>query len=93
MLEKYDAEVPVSYIGELVMNELKSVDQVAYVRFASVYREFKDINEFMDELKSMLSGSALAAAVARQTGKKAAKRKKAPARKGAGGSSKSESSR
>jgi transcriptional repressor NrdR len=56
VLEEYDSEVPVSYIGELVMQELKDVDQVAYVRFASVYREFKDINEFMDELKGMLSG-------------------------------------
>ena len=55
ILEKYEAEVPVSYIGELVMDELKALDQVAYVRFASVYREFKDINEFMDELKGMLS--------------------------------------
>lgn len=54
VLEEYDSEVPVQYIGELVMRELKDVDQVAYVRFASVYREFKDINEFMDELKGML---------------------------------------
>lgn len=56
ILEKYESEVPVSFIGELVMDELKALDKVAYVRFASVYREFKDINEFMDELKSMLSG-------------------------------------
>ncbi len=56
VLEKYDTEVPVSYVGELVMKELKDVDQVAYVRFASVYREFKDINEFMDALQSMLRG-------------------------------------
>ena len=54
VLEKYDSEVPVHFIGSLVMAELKDVDQVAYVRFASVYREFKDINEFMDELKGML---------------------------------------
>ena len=59
VLEEYESEVPVSYIGQLVMDELKTVDQVAYVRFASVYREFKDINEFMDELKGMLSGPAL----------------------------------
>jgi len=56
ILEKYESEVPVSFIGELVMDELKALDKVAYVRFASVYREFKDVNEFMDELKSMLSG-------------------------------------
>jgi len=56
VLERYESEVPVSYVGELVMEALKDVDQVAYVRFASVYREFKDINEFMDELKGMLSG-------------------------------------
>jgi len=90
VLEEYDSEVPVSYIGELVMRELKDVDQVAYVRFASVYREFKDINEFMDELKGMLSGgrrAAVQAAVDRATGKGASgkgaggKRKKAAAKK------------
>ena len=42
-------------IGELVMNKLKNLEAVAYVRFASVYREFKDINTFMDELKSVLN--------------------------------------
>ena len=41
-------------IGELLMNKLKNLDPVAYVRFASVYREFKDVNTFMDELKKML---------------------------------------
>ncbi|MGM0396369.1 MAG: transcriptional regulator NrdR [Bacillota bacterium] len=41
-------------IGELVMNKLKDVDEVAYVRFASVYRQFKDVNSFMDELKKIL---------------------------------------
>ena len=41
-------------IGEQVMNKLKNLDAVAYVRFASVYREFKDINTFMDELKKVL---------------------------------------
>ncbi len=56
VLERYESEVPVAFVGELVMKALKDVDQVAYVRFASVYREFKDINEFMDELKGMLSG-------------------------------------
>ena len=41
-------------VGELVMDELKDLDEVAYVRFASVYREFKDVNTFMDELKKIL---------------------------------------
>ncbi len=47
-------EIPSSTIGELVMMRLKDVDAVAYVRFASVYREFKDVNTFMDELKKLL---------------------------------------
>ena len=47
-------EVPSSKIGELVMEKLKSVDEVAYVRFASVYRQFGDINSFMQELKTLL---------------------------------------
>ena len=49
-----DKEIPSEVIGELVMNKLKDLDAVAYVRFASVYREFKDINTFMDELKKVL---------------------------------------
>ena len=48
--EEYDREVPSSVIGNLVMEELKKLDQVAYVRFASVYREFKDVAQFLDEL-------------------------------------------
>ena len=47
-------EIPSSTVGELVMEELKGLDEVAYVRFASVYREFKDVNTFMDELKKIL---------------------------------------
>lgn len=47
-------EVESSYIGELVMEKLKDIDEVAYVRFASIYREFRDINTFMDELKKIL---------------------------------------
>ena len=47
-------EIPSSRIGEIVMDELKGLDEVAYVRFASVYREFKDVNTFMDELKKIL---------------------------------------
>lgn len=47
-------EVSSSSIGEIVMEELKDLDEVAYVRFASVYREFKDVNTFLDELKKIL---------------------------------------
>lgn len=47
-------ELPSSDVGEEVMNCLKELDKVAYVRFASVYREFKDINEFMAELRTLL---------------------------------------
>ncbi len=47
-------EISSSYIGELVMNGLKEIDPVAYVRFASIYREFKDVSTFMDELKKIL---------------------------------------
>ena len=50
-----DREVSSDKIGELVMEKLKDVDEVAYVRFASVYRQFKDINTFMDELNKLLN--------------------------------------
>lgn len=49
-----EKEIPSSRIGEIVMEELKNLDEVAYVRFASVYREFKDVNTFMDEIKKIL---------------------------------------
>lgn len=49
-----DREIPSTEIGEMVMDKLKDLEAVAYVRFASVYREFKDVNTFMDELKKML---------------------------------------
>lgn len=49
-----EKEISSRVIGEMVMNKLKDLEAVAYVRFASVYREFKDINTFMDELKSVL---------------------------------------
>ena len=52
-----DREVSSERIGELVMDRLKDLDQVAYVRFASVYRQFKDINTFLDELNKLLSES------------------------------------
>lgn len=49
-----EREIPSARIGEIVMEHLKDLDGVAYVRFASVYREFKDVNTFMDELKKIL---------------------------------------
>lgn len=49
-----EKEIPSSQIGMIVMDKLKDFDQVAYVRFASVYREFKDVNTFMDEIKKIL---------------------------------------
>ncbi|OPY86496.1 MAG: Transcriptional repressor NrdR [Smithella sp. PtaU1.Bin162] len=48
-------EIPSAVVGEKVMNELKALDGVAYVRFASVYRQFRDVSEFMSELKDLLS--------------------------------------
>jgi transcriptional repressor NrdR len=53
--ERGEKEVPSSYIGSAVMSELHRLDQVAYVRFASVYRSFKDIEEFMRELEEMIA--------------------------------------
>lgn len=52
--DKGEKEVPSTQIGEIIMNALHQIDPVAYVRFASVYRSFKDINEFMDELRGIL---------------------------------------
>lgn len=49
-----EKEVPSTIIGEILMDKLKGLDPVAYVRFASVYREFKDVNTFMNELKKIL---------------------------------------
>lgn len=49
-----EREIPSQAIGEKIMQELQSLDQVAYVRFASVYRSFKDVNEFMNEVKELL---------------------------------------
>ena len=48
-------EVASDYIGEIIMNILKNVDEVSYVRFASVYRQFKDINTFMEEIRKLMS--------------------------------------
>lgn len=54
IFNREEKEIPTSLIGELLMDRLKGLDAVAYVRFASVYREFKDVNTFMNELKKML---------------------------------------
>ena len=54
IFNREEKEITSQVIGELVMNKLKDLEAVAYVRFASVYREFKDINTFMEELKSVL---------------------------------------
>ena len=53
--KSFDKEVKAQVVGELVMEYLHKLDEVAYVRFASVYRQFKDINHFMKELKDLLS--------------------------------------
>ena len=55
IFNREEKEIPSEVIGELVMNKLKDLEEVAYIRFASVYREFKDINTFMDELKNVLN--------------------------------------
>ena len=52
--KKSDREVAANRIGELIMEKLKALDEVAYVRFASVYRQFKDVGQFMEELKDIL---------------------------------------
>ena len=52
--ESSEREVSTRLVGEMIMNELKTLDKVAYVRFASVYSDFKDVQEFMSELKDLL---------------------------------------
>ena len=54
MYRRFDKEVPSKFLGELIMGKLAQLDEVAYVRFASVYRQFKDVNHFMSELKGFL---------------------------------------
>ena len=56
--EKFEREVPSKFLGELAMRELRKLNQVAYVRFASVYREFKDVSEFLGVLEEFLKGRA-----------------------------------
>ena len=55
--DKFDKEIPAKMIGEFIMRKLAKIDQIAYVRFASVYREFQDVSHFMDELKGLLDKS------------------------------------
>lgn len=54
IFNREEKEISSAFIGEIVMNKIKDLDSVAYVRFASVYREFKDVNTFMSELKKAL---------------------------------------
>lgn len=54
VFNREEKEIPSALIGEIVMDKLKDLDAVAYVRFASVYREFKDVDTFMDELKKIM---------------------------------------
>jgi transcriptional repressor NrdR len=67
----YYGEVPASVIGDLLMEQLRKLDQVAYVRFASVYREFKDVSDFVHELEPMLAKRRNGRGRARATGKAA----------------------
>lgn len=55
VFNREEKEIPSALIGEIVMDKLKDLDAVAYVRFASVYREFKDVDTFMDELKKIMN--------------------------------------
>ncbi len=57
---QFDSEVPSQFVGERVMEHLRKVDQIAYVRFASVYREFKDVRDFVEELEPMLDNEGTA---------------------------------
>ena len=54
IFNREEKEIPTSMIGEIVMDKLKELHEVAYVRFASIYREFKDVNTFMSEIKKIL---------------------------------------
>ena len=54
VMRKYEKEIPSTIVGELIMEKLAEIDDVAYVRFASVYRQFKDVNQFMKELQEIL---------------------------------------
>ena len=68
--ERGDKEIPSKEIGEEIMTRLQRVDVVAYVRFASVYRQFRDINEFMHELRDLLSEKEKASSARKARGRK-----------------------
>lgn len=68
--ERGDKEIPSKEIGEEIMTRLQRVDEVAYVRFASVYRQFRDINEFMHELRDLLSEKEKATSARKARGRK-----------------------
>ena len=70
----YEGEIPSRAIGERVMASLKELDEVAYIRFASVYRSFRDVGEFMDELHKLMGPAEGKGAVAPRRSKKEAKR-------------------
>lgn len=55
IMEKYDAEIPSTVIGEMALERIKQLDKVAYIRFASVYREFVDLAAFQEEIKKLIS--------------------------------------
>ena len=57
LYEQYDKEIDSKELGEQIMQRLRTIDEVAYIRFASVYREFKDVNDFVAEMKPMLEGA------------------------------------
>lgn len=57
LFNSMDSEIPASYIGGLVMDRLKKLNPIAYVRFASVYREFKDVSTFMEEINGLIQSS------------------------------------
>ncbi|HUG91139.1 MAG TPA: transcriptional regulator NrdR [Planctomycetaceae bacterium] len=67
--DSFDREVPSRYIGELVMGALRELDHVAYVRFASVYRDFKDASDFVEELEPILRGAGAGAGAGRGRGR------------------------
>ncbi len=82
LLDRGEREVPSSVIGEAVMQELYNLDTVAYVRFASVYRSFQDINQFMDELEELLRERRRQQRERQQGGKGATARPAKPAQGG-----------
>jgi transcriptional repressor NrdR len=67
--DQFEREVPSKFIGRQVMRELRKVDPVAYVRFASVYRDFKDVAEFVEEIQPMLKETGRTTAEPKDTGR------------------------